>query len=121
MTTDSTAAAALEDLAQAIGARDWASLRSLLADDFSVTLLHTGEVFDAAGFVAFNSSYPGDWTYVRDEIVDGGDRAVLRSRTVVDGQTWHSASFGSVNQGGQLTQMVEVWTEAVAPHPDRRP
>jgi len=117
--TDRTCAAALTAFADAIAARDWAALRALLSDDCTTTLLHTGELLDADAFVAFNSSYPGDWIYTRDEIVDGGDRAVLRSRTVIDGQTWHAATFVTVNSEGLLTDIVEVWTDAVGPHPDR--
>lgn len=117
--TDRPAAAALARFADAIAARDWPALRAVLADGCTVCLLHTGEVLDADGFVAFNRDYPGDWQYLRDEVVDGGGRAVLRSRTIVGDQTWHAASFGSVDDAGRLTDVVEVWTEAVATVPGR--
>lgn len=91
----------------------------MFADGFSARLLHTGETFDGDGFVAFNRTYPGAWRFVRDEVVDGGRRAVLRARTTIGDDTWHVASFGSVDPDGLLTDLVEVWTEAVQPHPER--
>ena len=115
----STSAAALAVLARSIADRDWAGLRAVLADDVRVTLLHTGETFDADGFVAFNRGYPGDWAYHAEEVVDGGHRAVLRSRTVVGDETYHAASFATVDGDGRIVELREVWTEAVAPHPER--
>jgi hypothetical protein len=115
MTTSGTA---LTAYASAIAGHDWATLRAVLADDATVTLLHTGEQFDADGFVAFNRDYPGAWVFHTEEVVDGGDRGVLRAR-VVGEETYHVATFGSLDPSGQLTDLVEVWTEAVAPHPER--
>ena len=53
--------------------------------------------------------------------MDGGDRAVMRSHTIIGDQTWHAASFCSVDEHGSIVDIVEVWTEAVAAHPDRSP
>jgi hypothetical protein len=119
MTDEQTAGPVLTAYAAAITAHDWPGLRSLLADDATLTLLHTGERFDAAGFVAFNRDYPGAWVYHRDEVVDGGSRGVLRAHTEVDGASYHVATFGSLDPTGRLTDLIEVWTEAVAPHPER--
>ena len=105
--------------AAAIAGRDWPGLRALLADDATVTLLHTGERLGADAFVAFNRDYPGAWVFHADEVVDGGRRGVLRAHTVVDQESYHVATFGSLHAGGRLTDLVEVWTEAVAPHPER--
>jgi SnoaL-like domain len=103
----------------AVADHDWSGLRALLADDATVTLLHTGERLDADGFVAFNRDYPGAWVFHVDEVVGGGRRGVLRAHTVVDQETYHVATFGSLDATGRLTDVVEVWTEAVAPHPER--
>jgi hypothetical protein len=119
MDHEQTTGSALTDFGAAISAHDWAGLRSVLADDATVTLTHTGELLDADGFVAFNRDYPGDWVYQVDEVVDGGRRGVLRAHTVVDGDTYHVATFGSLDPSGRLTDLVEIWTEAVAPHPER--
>lgn len=119
MSDEQTAGPALTAFAAAIAGRDWDRLRRLLADDVVVTLLHTGERLDADGFVALNRDYPGDWTFHVDEVVGGGRRGVLRAHTVLDGATYHVATFGSLDPTGRLTDLVEVWTEAVAPHPER--
>jgi hypothetical protein len=119
MNENQTAGAALASFGAAIAGRDWHGLRALLADDASVTLLHTGERFDADGFVAFNRDYPAEWVFHVDEVVEGGTRGVLRARTLVEGDTYHAATFGSVDPSGRLTDLTEVWTEAVAPHPER--
>jgi len=117
--TDRSCAAALTAFGEAIATHDWAGLRELLADDFTTTMLHTGEVLDAETFVSFTSSYPGNWIYTASEIVDGNGRAALRSKTVIDGQTWHAAVFASADASGRITDMVEIWTEPVGPHSDR--
>ena len=70
-------------------------------------------------FVAFNRGYPGAWVFHPEEVVDGGDRGVLRARVVVGEESFHAATFGSLHPSGRLTDLVEVWTEAVAPHPER--
>ena len=116
-----TAGACLTSYAEAIAAADWPALRALLDDEASVRLLHTGERFDADGFVAFNRDYPGPWAFHREEVVDGDRRAVLRARVESDGATFHVATFASLAASGRLTDVVEVWTEAVTPHPDRTP
>ncbi len=69
--------------------------------------------------MAFNRGYPGAWAFHAEEVVDGGDRGALRARVVVGEQTYHVATFGSADPSGRLTDLVEVWTEAVAPHPER--
>lgn len=113
------AAVSLRAFARAIALRDWSALRKVLADDLGVRLLHTGEVLDADGFVSLNQTYPGDWTYVADEIVDGGDRAVLRSHTLIGEDAWHAASFATTGPDGRIAELVEIWTDAVPPHPER--
>lgn len=115
--TDTTARL-LERFAAAITAHDWPGLTAVLAPGATVTLLHTGETFDRDAFVTFNSGYPGPWVYTADEVVDGGARAVLRAHVTSDDGTYHCASFAT-SAGGLLTDLLEVWTEAVAPHPTR--
>jgi len=117
--THPTAGSALEAYAAALAARDWPGVRAALSDRLVVRLLHTGETFDADGFTAFNRDYPGAWAFHRDEVVDAGEHAVLRSRTVVGAQTWHAASFGRLGDDGRLVELVEVWSEPVGPPPPR--
>lgn len=117
-TTGSTTGAVLQRFADTIDARDWEGLLALLAPDFSATLVHTGERFDREGFVAFNADYPGQWRFQADEVVDAGDRGALRAHTTDGVETFHVASFASTADG-LITDLVEVWTEAVAAHPTR--
>lgn len=109
----------LDAYAAAVAASDWPALRSVLDDAATVRLLHTGEVLDADGFVAFNAGYPGPWTFAAQEVVDGGARGVLRAEVASGDDTFHVATFATLSASGRLTDLVEVWTEAVAPHPDR--
>lgn len=119
MTVDQPAATALTRLADAIATRDWTGLRALLSDRCVVTLLHTGETFDADGWVGFNRDYPGAWRFESDEVVGDGYRAVLRAHTVTGDDTWHVASFATTGEDGTITSLVEVWTDVVHPHPQR--
>jgi SnoaL-like protein len=114
-----SAGPALSAYATAIAGHDWRALRDLLADEATVTLLHTGERLGADEFVAFNRGYPGGWVFHTEEIVDGGGRGALRARVVMGEDTFHVATFGSADSTGRLTDLVEVWTEAVTPHPER--
>ncbi|MXG88764.1 hypothetical protein [Nocardioides flavescens] len=110
----------LTTYAESIATRDWTRLRAVLADTTVVTLLHTGEQYDADGFVAFNRDYDGGWVFTADEVVDGGERGVLRAHVELEGETFHVATFASLDAtSDRLTDLVEVWTEAVSPHPAR--
>lgn len=117
--TDSTSPESLlTRYAAAIDARDWDGLRALLADGLSARLVHTGEVFDADSYVAFNRDYPGQWRFEVDDLVAAGHRAALRARVSDGNDTYYAAVFATTTDG-LLDELVEVWTEAVAPHPER--
>jgi hypothetical protein len=117
--TDQGLATLLPAYADAIARHDWAGLRAVLHDEATVTLLHTGERFDADGFVAFNRDYPGPWRFTAEEVVDGGGRGVLRARATTDEATFHVATFATLADG-RLTDLVEVWTDAVGEPPQTR-
>lgn len=124
--TSPTAGAALTRLAEAIDAQDWDRLESLLAPGFTARYSHTGEVFDAAGFVALNRDYPGRWRFEREVVVDGGVEGALRARvtdaTGESDETHYVASFGAVDAAGLLSSLEEVWAElTVPPDGERRP
>jgi hypothetical protein len=119
-----TAGHALIRLADAMDAQDWSGLAALLAPGFSARYVHTGEVFDRDGFVAINRDYPGSWRFVREDLVDAGDRGVLRARVSdaleLTDVVHHVASFATVDETGLLADLVEVWTEEVALAPTAR-
>lgn len=110
-------AAALRVYADALARRDWLTVRATLSDELLVTMLHTGETFDADGFVAFNRDYPDGCHVTVDEIVDGGDRAVLRTSAVLGWETWYGATFASADDAGLLLDIVEVWSTSVTDDP----
>lgn len=115
MSHPADAAATLRTYADVLAARDWPGFAATLSAGFSARLVHTGEVFDRDGFVAFNRDYPGPWSFHVEDVVGAGARGVLRARVEAGPVTYHAASFGTVDEEGVLVELVEVWTEAVVP------
>ena len=108
----------LHAFAARIDARDWAGLADLLHPDLRVNLAHTGEVLDKDAWVRLNAEYPVE---VRFEVEDlDGSRGVARSRSWNDDVTYYVASFVEV-EDGLVRELVEVWTDDVAPPPAHRP
>ena len=121
MTDPTLAGELLGRLSDTIDAQDWAALADLLAPDFEGHYVHTGEDFDRDGFVALNRDYPGSWRFIHEEIVDAGDRAVLRARVTDGRETYYVATFATA-AGGRLSSLVEVWTDSVKPpEKEKRP
>jgi hypothetical protein len=109
------AAALLIRLAAVIDAHDWDGLAALLHPDFRCRLVHTGEVFDRGQWVRLNADYPGFERLIVEDLVSGGDRAVLRATvtgTSADGehQAFAVASFATVREG-LISELTEVWTD----------
>jgi hypothetical protein len=102
---------------QLVDAADWAGLRGLLADDFRARFAHTGEEFDADGFVRFNADYPGRWRAEVVELVREGDHEVTRTRVFDDSSTHWVASFGE-SRSGRLVSLTEVWADAASTPPE---
>ncbi len=126
MSAPPTAGEALVRLSDAIDAEDWDGLAALLADGFTAHHPATGESFDRDAFVVLNRDYPGSWRFVREDLVDGGARAVLRARVSPaaggDDEVHQVASFASVDASGLVSELVEVWAEVTEPPVgDRRP
>ena len=109
------AATLLTRLAEVIDAHDWDGLADLLHPDFRCTLAHTGEVFDRDEWVRLNADYPGFQRMLVEDLVSGGDRAVLRATvtgTSRDGedQAFAVASFATVRDD-LIVELTEVWTD----------
>jgi hypothetical protein len=122
--SSSTAGTVLAQMADAIDAQDWDGLAALLAPTFRATYNHTAEQFDSQQFVALNRDYPGTWRFVRETVVDAGATAALRARVsgVGETETHYVASFGTVDDAGQLVALEEIWAEVTGPSQgDRRP
>lgn len=94
--------------------RDWPALRALLADDAAIHFVHDGRDFGADEWVEFNSSYPGHWSIVAEDIVATDTRAVVRARAFNEDAIFHFASFLTA-AAGRITEVTEVWTDG---HPN---
>ncbi|GAA5115025.1 hypothetical protein GCM10023339_21360 [Alloalcanivorax gelatiniphagus] len=109
------AATLLARLGAVIDAHDWDGLPTLLHDDFTCRLVHTGEVFDRDGWVRLNADYPGFQRMHVEDLVADGDRGVLRARVVGTGDDgaeleFAVASFATV-RGERIVELVEVWAD----------
>ena len=109
------AAALLTRLAEVIDAHDWQGLPALLHPDFTCRLVHTGEVFDRAGWARLNADYPGFQRMLLEDLVADGERGVLRARVVgtdASGrdQVFAVASFATVRDG-LIGELIEVWCD----------
>ncbi|MEL7977347.1 nuclear transport factor 2 family protein [Isoptericola sp. F-RaC21] len=118
-----TAAQLLLAFSDRIDARDWEGLSALLAPDFRARYVHTGETFDRDSFVALNRDYPGAWRFEREDVVDAGDRGVLRARvsdaTGASDDVFHVATFATAGNDGLLHEIVEVWADQVTEVPSQ--
>ncbi len=111
MTT--TPAMVAHQFAGAIDRRDWEALRALLADDCEIEFVHDNRRFGPDEWVAFNSGYPGQWTFIAEDIVATEDRAVVRARVLNDTALFHAVSFLTVTDG-LIHAVVEVWADGHA-------
>ncbi|WP_295700807.1 nuclear transport factor 2 family protein [Lapillicoccus sp.] len=102
----------LRPFADAIDTQDWDTLRTMLAPDFHGLFVQDGRTFDADSFVAFQRDYPGRWRFEVVEHLVSGDRVVARSRVSDGEQVFWVATFATVTDG-LVSDLVEVWTEAV--------
>jgi hypothetical protein len=116
-----TTAQLLLTFSDRIDAQDWDGMSALLAPDFRARYVHTGETFDRDAFVALNRDYPGSWRFEHEDVVDGGDRGVLRSRvsdaTGASDAVFHVATFATAGPDGLLHELVEVWADQVSEVP----
>lgn len=116
------AASAPQALATVVDAHDWEALAALLHPDFTCRLVHTGESFDASGWVRFNADYPGFERFVLLDAVAHGDRAVGRARVTgrdATGEQEYAVAFFLTVRDGLLLEDTEVWTDVAAAPPSR--
>ena len=111
----------LAELWTLIDSRQWDRIFDLLDPAMQVRWVHTGEVIDAARYVELNRTYPGRWRASVEDVIGEGDRAVSRTY-VTDGAVGHWVASFATTRSGQITELVEVWTEAGQdPPPSRSP
>lgn len=112
---------ALLGLMKAIDEHRWDDLERFLSPDFSCRLVHTGEVFDREEWIRFNADYPGFDRLIVEESTGGSGSAACRSTVTSRGeqglQYFACASFAQVS-AGQISRLVEVWTDLGQAAPD---
>lgn len=98
----------------AIDEHRWGELSHFLAPDFTCRLVHTGEVFDRDGWVAFNADYPGFDRLIVEDLVGSVDaaasRALVFGKSDAGPQRFACASFARMRDG-LIVELVEVWTD----------
>lgn len=110
-------------LAEVVDAHDWDSLPSLLHPRFTCRYVHTGELFDAPGWVRLNADYPGFQRFVLEDVVACGDRAVGRAEVTSAGTDGGELRFAVATfltaEAGLVRELVEVWTDVDQPPPEQ--
>ncbi len=120
-----TAEALLNRLAETLDEHRWDDLPALLHEEFTCTLVHTGEVFDRDSWVRLNADYPGFEHLVVEELVGSGDRAVARAHVTGRDDAGALQHFGVATfittRDGLIHTATEVWCDiGQAPPPGAR-
>jgi hypothetical protein len=95
----------------ALDARDWATTRALLDDEFVAELPVSGERFvGPETFVRMNREYPGGWALTVVRVVGAGDQAASEVRARLDGKTDTALSFYRL-RNGKIIWAADWWPE----------
>ncbi len=115
---DGSAAGVVRQVWERMQARDWAGLRSLLADDVVVGWPVTAELIEGAeAFVRVNAEYPRGWSIAVLDVLADGDRAVSEVEVVHEGvEVFRAVSLWTV-RGGRVVSGREYWTSPGAETP----
>ena len=103
-------------------ARDWASARQLLRDDFTSTWWTSGERFDGAdAYIAVQARYPEGWTIrvIECEALAGG-RVLSVSRVDHPPHSFFATATWRLEQG-KLASVDEYWATWEEPPAWREP
>lgn len=120
MAANDEAARVLASLWELIGSEQWDGISDLLDPQVRISYVHTGEVFDGAGFVRLNREYPGRWHVDVLDMVGDDRRAVSLASLRGGAETYWVASFATTRDG-RITELTEVWTDGgQEPPPSRR-
>lgn len=106
------AAEIVAELWRRIQARDWSSVRELLADDLVVEWPYEHiRLVGADNFVEFNRSYPEGWSIEVLRIVADGSTAVSEVRVPHPTVGPHYALSFFETDGGRIVRGREYWIE----------
>ena len=104
---------------EAMQARRWDEVRSLLAEDLVVDWPQTRErIRGAQSFVELNRTYPGEWSLAVDEVIADGDRVAARVTIINGDEVFFTHGFYTVRDG-RIAAAVEVFAEPTDPPYDR--
>ena len=115
------AADLLHQLAEVIDRHHWEELPTLLHQEFSCHLVHTGERFDRDTWVRLNAEYPGFQRFILEDSVACGYRAVGRAHVtgMSDGQLQHFAVASFLTMRDDLIgEITEIWTDIGSAPPE---
>ncbi|MGW7350031.1 nuclear transport factor 2 family protein [Streptomyces sp. NPDC054784] len=103
--------AVVAELWRRVGARDWAGVGVLLAEDVVVEWPVTAErMVGRANFLAVNSEYPEGWEIRVRRVVADGDTVVSEVDVPhAEFGMFHAASFWTVREG-VVVRAREYWT-----------
>ena len=106
-----SAVAVVHDLWELFDQQRWDDARLLLADEFTCTLVDTGEVFATPdAWIEFNRRYPGRWRIEILRTVAEGDQVVTET-SITDADTeFRAASFWTVADG-RIAAVTEYYVE----------
>jgi ketosteroid isomerase-like protein len=100
-----------------MGSNDFASVQSVLSDQFILEWPQSNErIRGAARFARMNAEYPaqGPWRFTVNRVVASKSHDAVSDVTVTDGAlTARAISFFSV-EAGKITKIVEYWPEPYA-------
>lgn len=101
---------------EAMQARDWARVRTFIADDAMVDWTETGERFIGQRFVDVNEAHPEGWTIDVIETIEAHGRVATQVRVDHGDETFWCAGFYSVADG-RITAGTEHWVTADSHEP----
>lgn len=92
-------------------ARDWESWAALLSPDVVYELPQTRErIRGRDAFLAFNESYPGDWSLAEKLVLGDESHAVIWVQWQVDEKSGDAQFFLEI-AGGVITRVTDFWPE----------
>jgi ketosteroid isomerase-like protein len=105
----------VHDYWQSANQRDWDGFARLLHPDVVYDVPQTRErVRGQAAYVAFNRTYPGEWTAELTSVVADEAQAVSKIRFHIDGQDCIGIAFFAFRDG-LISRIVDYWPEPYEP------
>lgn len=105
---------------RAIDARDWPTLRGLLAPDVRYEVPQSSElVRGPEAVVRFNAEYPGAWRLSPLRIVADAQGAASWIDFRLDGESMTGLTFFTFDKAGRVATAIDFWPEPYERPADR--